>query len=230
MMTAQDIRDKKFEKSRGSGYDMEMVDNFLEEMADEFSMIQSTQQKETAILKSKMKVLVDKIGEYRANEDTLNTKIEEYRANEETLNMAILSAQKLAVQIETEARQRASAIIAEAEEKAQAVLGGIDSERANIEKRLADAKDAKARFIAEARALCQAQMDKLALLDTDPAPKAVPFQMPVAEPAADPVEDTVQSIGGLPFEDTISDFELDFSELSEPAAPGKMENTQTFKV
>ena len=81
MITAQDIREKAFEKAR-NGYDMATVDDFLEELADEISAAQ----KENAVLKSKMKVLVDKI--------------EEYRSNEEALNMAILSAQKLAVQIE----------------------------------------------------------------------------------------------------------------------------------
>ena len=87
MITAQDIREKTFEKSRMNGYDMASVDDFLEELAEDIG----ASQKENAVLKSKMKVLVDKI--------------EEYRANEEALNLAILSAQKLAVQIESEARQ-----------------------------------------------------------------------------------------------------------------------------
>ena len=88
MITAQDIREKTFEKARFSGYDMASVDNFLEELAEDVTATQ----KENAVLKSKMKVLVDKI--------------EEYRANEDALNMAVLSAQKLAVQIENDARAR----------------------------------------------------------------------------------------------------------------------------
>ena len=78
MITAQDIREKTFEKSRIGGYDMASVDNFLEEIADDITAAQ----KENSVLKSKMKVLVDKI--------------EEYRANEEALNLAVISAQKLA--------------------------------------------------------------------------------------------------------------------------------------
>ena len=81
MITAQDIREKGFERARVGGYDMASVDDFLEELANDVAATQ----KENAVLKSKMKVLVDKI--------------EEYRANEEALNAAILSAQKLAVQI-----------------------------------------------------------------------------------------------------------------------------------
>ena len=114
MITAQDIREKGFERVRLNGYDMAAVDDFLEELADDVA----ASQKENAVLKSKMKVLVDKI--------------EEYRANEEALNSAILSAQKLAVQIETEARQRAAATIADAEKKAQETIGSI-SARADAE-------------------------------------------------------------------------------------------------
>ena len=78
MITAQDIREKTFERKKVGGYDMDAVDDFLEELADDIT----ASHKEVAMLKSKMQVLVDKINEYRANE--------------ETLNMAILSAQKLA--------------------------------------------------------------------------------------------------------------------------------------
>ena len=37
MITAQDIREKTFEKSRMNGYDMASVDDFLEEVAEEGS-------------------------------------------------------------------------------------------------------------------------------------------------------------------------------------------------
>ena len=55
MITAQDIREKTFEKARFSGYDMASVDDFLEELAEDVTATQ----KENAVLKSKMKVRVD---------------------------------------------------------------------------------------------------------------------------------------------------------------------------
>ena len=143
MITAQDIREKGFERARMGGYDMASVDEFLEELADDVAETQ----KENAVLKSKMKVLVDKI--------------EEYRSNEEALNAAILSAQKLAVQIENEARQRAAATIAEAEEKARETIGSISDRADAEEKRLADAKAAAAKYIEAAKALCHTQLGKL---------------------------------------------------------------------
>ena len=135
MITAQDIREKGFERVRLNGYDMAAVDDFLEELADDVAATQ----KENAVLKSKMKVLVDKI--------------EEYRANEEALNAAILSAQKLAVQIESDARQRAADMIAEAEAKARETIGSISDRADSEEKRLADAKAAVAKYIDAATAL-----------------------------------------------------------------------------
>ena len=90
MTTPQEIREKSFDKARSmfGGYDMATIDEYLEELANDFEALQ----KENVVLKSKMKVLVDKI--------------EEYRTNESALNQAILSAQKLSVQIENDARTR----------------------------------------------------------------------------------------------------------------------------
>ncbi|MGX8720081.1 MAG: DivIVA domain-containing protein [Eubacteriales bacterium] len=143
MITAQDIREKTFEKSRMNGYDMASVDDFLEELAEDIS----NSQKENAVLKSKMKVLVDKI--------------EEYRANEEALNLAILSAQKLAVQIESEARQRAAAMIEDAERQVKERVGSIEELTATEERRLADAQRATKSFFEKARRVCNDQLKAL---------------------------------------------------------------------
>ena len=109
MITAQNIREKTFATVRRDGYDMDVVDAFLDDLANETEATQ----KENAVLKSKMKVLVDKI--------------EEYRANEEAAQRALLSAQKLAIQIESDARARAAGMIADAEKQVQAKVGAIAS-------------------------------------------------------------------------------------------------------
>ena len=205
MITAQDIREKGFERVRLNGYDMAAVDEFLEELADDVA----ASQKENAVLKSKMKVLVDKI--------------EEYRANEEALNSAILSAQKLAVQIENEARQRAAATIAEADKKAQDTIGSIAARADAEEKRLADAKAACAKFFEAAKVLCNTQLEKMDAIRTDmgiPAPKA---------PApAEKVDDAVRAI-----ESSASRMQTELSlDLDADVKPRsrKLENTQPFTL
>ena len=177
MITAQDIREKTFEKSRfgGSGYDMASVDDFLEELADDIT----ASQKENAVLKSKMKVLVDKI--------------EEYRANEEALNMAVLSAQKLAVQIENDARARAAAMIADAERQVKAQIGSIAEQTAAEEKRLAAAKDATAKFFLAARELCNKQLKNIEAISNGVLPQQETTPAKAAAPATS-VEEAVRSI------------------------------------
>ena len=212
MITAQDIREKTFEKSRIGGYDMASVDDFLEELADNVTAYQ----KENAVLKSKMKVLVDKI--------------EEYRANEEALNMAVLSAQKLAVQIENDARTRSAAMIEEAEQQVKARVGGIEAETEKQEKRLADAKAATEKFFEAARALCNTQLRNL---------DAISSGMTAAQPAAAPasesadVDSAVRSI-----EESVSKLrpeppvKMDLSSAMKPAAKPKknFDSTQTFTL
>ncbi len=207
MITAQDIREKGFEVVRFNGYDRDTVDDFLEELADDVAATQ----KENAVLKSKMKVLVDKI--------------EEYRANEEALNNAILSAQKLAVQIESEARQRAAATVADAEKKAQETIGSITDRADAEEKRLADAKAATAKFFEAAKALCSSQMGKLEGIMND---------MGLAAPAAEEpdVDETVRAI-----EDSAAKLSPDPAiKIDIPEAPDyttrqrKLDNTQTFSL
>ena len=66
MITAQDIQEKAFDRA-GKGYNMEQVDEFLDEMAEDFAAMS----KENAALKSKMKMLVQKVDEYRQTEDSM---------------------------------------------------------------------------------------------------------------------------------------------------------------
>ncbi len=206
MITAQDIREKTFEKSRLSGYDMASVDDFLEELADEIT----ASQKENAVLKSKMKVLVDKI--------------EEYRANEETLNLAILSAQKLAVQIENDARARADAMIAEAEAQVRERVGSIEDETKAYERRMDEAKRATGKYFETVRALCENQLKKLDAISRD-----IPTE--AAAPAVDDsrVDDAVRSI-----ESSVSrakpepSFSFDLGPAEEEQVD--LESTQPFTV
>ncbi len=222
MITAQDIREKTFEQAKfgGKGYDMNAVDDFLEELADEITAAQ----KENAVLKSKMKVLVDKI--------------EEYRANEEALNLAVLSAQKLAVQIEADARARSAAMIADAERQVKAQLGSITEQTQAEERRLADAKEATAKYFKQARNAVKAHLANLDSISKGivpqqaaaPAPKAAAPAPKAAAPAA--VEDAVRSI-----ESSVAnaqpeapvDLDLDLSaDFTAPAKP--RDNTQTFSL
>ena len=190
MITAQDIREKTFEKSTFGGYAMNEVDDFLDELANDIA----ASQKEASVLRGKMKVLVEKI--------------EEYRGSEEEMNRALVSAQKLAKSIEEESRQKADTLVAEAQEKADAILAEAqekaDAITGNL-RQLREAEELRHQKAQSAAAECiQTTSKKLAetlaflktLQDTDligaivtPAPderKAIPAP---AAPAEEPAEE-----------------------------------------
>ena len=192
MITAQDIREKTFEKSTFGGYAMNEVDDFLDELAGDLA----ASQKETASLRSKMKVLVEKI--------------EEYRESEDAMHLALVSAQKVAKNIQEEsraqadellanARSEAEAIVAAAKAEAEAITGGIVRQREAEELRLRKAQEAAADYVKKFRMVLEhenAFLDQLEDSDfisdviVTPAPeepKAI--AAPAAEAPAEPEEE-----------------------------------------
>ena len=142
-MTPQDIRERVFEKAMFGGYDMGGVDDFMDDTAAELEALL----RENATLKAKMKVLVEKI--------------EEYRGNEDAMRMTLLSAQKLSTQIEADARARAEKTISDADATAARALESLKAEVLSEQTKLSEAKNACVRFFAEARSLCNNQLDYL---------------------------------------------------------------------
>ena len=67
MFTPQDIEKVSFDRATFGGYNIEQVDEFLEPLTEYYV----TLYKENALLKSKMRVLVGKLEEYRENEDAM---------------------------------------------------------------------------------------------------------------------------------------------------------------
>ena len=66
MLTPQEVSTHSFSKASFGGYNMAMVDEFLDELTDDYTALY----KENAALKAKLKVLVEKVEEYRATEDS----------------------------------------------------------------------------------------------------------------------------------------------------------------
>lgn len=77
MITPQQIEQVSFGKQTFGGYDMQAVDEFLEPLTEDYV----TLYKENALLKSKMRVLVSKLEEYRKNESSMKEAMEQTRKN-----------------------------------------------------------------------------------------------------------------------------------------------------
>ena len=87
MLTPQQIQDISFEKALFGGYDMDSVDDILEPLTEDYV----TLYKENSVLKSKMRILVEKL--------------EEYRKQEASMQNALLAAQKTCDQMVADAEK-----------------------------------------------------------------------------------------------------------------------------
>ena len=102
MFTPQQIDQISFGRSTFGGYDMQQVDEFLEPLTEDYV----TLYKENALLKSKMRVLV--------------SKLEEYRKNEASMKEAVLTAQRTCDKMVKEAEAKSAQILSSANASAAA--------------------------------------------------------------------------------------------------------------
>ena len=128
MFTPQQIEQISFSRATFGGYDMQAVDEFLEPLTEDYI----TLYKENALLKSKMKVLV--------------SKLEEYRKNEASMKDAIVNAQKTCDMMVKEAEAKctqmlndANAAAAENAKNADALIAA-ENDRVEEARRTAAAK------------------------------------------------------------------------------------------
>ena len=165
-MTVQEIQEIGFEKAVFGGYDMKSVDTFLERVAEEFAAMQ----KENAAMKAKMKVLVDKIEEYRGRENNMGRVLS---IAEETLDRA---------------KQEAASIVASAKsetaDKLKATQAEIDTEAQKLEA----ARKNTVEFIARVSSVYQAQAKALVELAKSEKLVRQPQDQPKQEASAQPAQ------------------------------------------
>lgn len=162
MLTPQEVEERVFPKAKKGGYDMQDVDNFLDQLTADYSELY----KENAVLKRKMKVLADKITEYQETEGAMRA--------------TLLSAQKMANQIVEEAKEKRTKMLEEAESIARERADTLAQQVADEEAKLKSARASVAAMTASIRdllaheqafldSLPQAQAADLPAADTDEA-------------------------------------------------------------
>ena len=169
MLTPQEVSERAFQKASFGGYNMSQVDEFLDILTADYSALYS----ENAVLKSKMKVLVDKV--------------EEYRSTEEAMRKALMAAQRMAEDLVKEAEQKKAEILKDVEGEAQRRKEELERETQAEEYRLQQAQRATAAFVERVRALHADQETLLSKLQDLYPPEA-------AQAAPDPVDETVSEI------------------------------------
>ena len=143
MLTPQEVSTHVFSRSRMGGYNMAMVDEFLDTLTEDYT----TLYKENAALKAKLKVLADKVEEYRATEDSMRA--------------TLLTAQKMASQMVQDAEKEKAALLEKAEGEANARKAELEAEIVAETERLRIAREESAAFIANMRKLCSSELEFL---------------------------------------------------------------------
>ena len=172
MFTPQEVSEKSFPKASfgGGGYSMSAVDEFLDALTEDYT----TLFKENVTLKAKLKVLAEKV--------------EEYRSTEDAMRQTLLTAQKMAAKLVQEAQSEKDKLLADARAEAAQEVQRLADEKAAAEQKLAMAQEKLADFIRRSDELCQAQS---AFLQTLPELDLVPAA-PVEETKPDEVVDAIE--------------------------------------
>ena len=178
MLTPQEVSTHAFSKAVMGGYNMAMVDEFLDELTDDYTALY----KENAALKAKLKVLVEKVEDYRATEDSMRA--------------TLLTAQKMADSIVHEAEAKRDEILAQAESSAREKIGQLRQEVETAEERLRQGQMDLAKFISAARELCDRELKFLEQLPTLPVEAEIPPSQPETAETVEQIEEKVMAAFG----------------------------------
>ena len=178
MITPQQIEQISFGRATFGGYDMQSVDEILGPLTEDYI----TLYKENALLKSKMRVLV--------------SKLEEYRNNEESMKDAIVNAQKTCDQMVKDAEEKCKQMLTEANDVATENAKNADALIAAENERVEDARRVAADKIDQLTAQLESCIQTLNMIKTTnaPAPIGSSFYDYDKEPDVDPADAVADEI------------------------------------
>ena len=186
MFTPQQIDQISFDKAHFGGYDMQQVDEFLEPLTEDYV----TLYKENALLKSKMRVLV--------------SKLEEYRKNEASMKEAVLTAQRTCDKMVKDAEAKCAQMLSSANASAAAAAAAaVPAQPAVSSDALIAAENARvdeARKVAVSRIseiqdqmrTCVQALERIKEANSVPAAPAAPAAPVVSAQPAAPAAETAE--------------------------------------
>lgn len=143
MITPLDIENKKFSKQMMNGYSVEEVDEFLDDLTEDYEKAY----KQNSELKHRV--------------DELEASLEHYKTIETTLQSTLVMAQNTAEEVKEVARQQAEQIIKEAEGNARKSVDELGQELLMKKKEMEDMKKQFDVYKAKMEALLISQLELL---------------------------------------------------------------------
>ena len=143
MITPLDIDNKKFAKQMVNGYNVEEVDDFLDELTIDYSKNYK------------------EVTELRAKVEELNNSLVQYKTIESTLQNTLVMAQSTAEEVKNVAKQKADQIVEEAKANAQKQVDELNNEIIQKQKELDDVKKQFDIYKAKMESLLISQLELL---------------------------------------------------------------------
>lgn len=181
MFTPQQLDEISFARARFNGYDIDSVDEVLEPLIEDYT----TLYKENALLKSKMRVLVEKL--------------EEYRNGEASMRDAMSGAQKTCDQMVRETEAKCAQMLNDANQAAAENAKNAVSLIAAENQRVEEAKKAASERIGEIQEQMKTVIQALERIKTANLPTQ-PSKEHTADAVADEIASTLEAMMGTTVE------------------------------
>ena len=178
MFTPQQIDQIAFSKAKFGGYNMQQVDEFLEPLTEDYV----TLYKENALLKSKMRVLV--------------SKLEEYRKNESSMKEAVINAQKTCDKMVAEAEAKCAKMLNNASSLATTNTQANDAQLAAENARLEEARRVATAKINELQDQLRSCIQALDRIKENNAPAAPVAPAAEQDDVADEIAQNIEAMIG----------------------------------
>ena len=149
MITPLDIDNKRFSKQMVNGYNVEEVDDFLDELTADYSKNYK------------------EVTELRAKVEELNNSLVQYKTLESTLQNTLVMAQSTAEEVKNVAKQKADQIVDEAKASAQKQVDELNNEIIMKQKELDDVKKQFDIYKAKMESLLISQLELLKDVNKD---------------------------------------------------------------
>ncbi len=169
-LTPLDIHHKEFRRAL-RGYNEEEVDVFLDHVAEEFERI--------------FKENIDS----KEQVEKMQEKVKQYEGVEETLQKALLTAQKAADEVQSNARKESDLIIKDAELKAKEIIQHILTEKQNLTSELSTLRAAEKEFKEKFKDMLTQYLNVIEKDQKTDVPKVIPQPEPEETEAPEPLQD-----------------------------------------
>ncbi|MBQ6897071.1 MAG: DivIVA domain-containing protein [Oscillospiraceae bacterium] len=212
MFNANEIRQITFEKVV-RGYRPEDVESFMDKIADEFEALAAEKQE----IEGQLYILAERI--------------EQYKTEEESIKTTLINAQKLGESIIAESRQKAEAVLKDANIRKNDILASAYEELAMYEENLARIKREVSDFKINVLSMYKEHIESLSKVPEIKREPANVVQEEVSEVAAEEVAEPAEIPATEKTEEAVEEAAEENTivfESEEPAAENKFNNISSL--